>query len=307
MTASTWLPYKFFSLARRHPLFLNTLVKQSSVDRSAVNLLTDLQSTMKPEELLAIFHQHIRYCLPICGLTFTHLEGVLSSALFEKGAESVCEKMLIEGQEIGTLDIEFEQTLSSAQKKVLTILINVLAFPLKNSLAYQAMKTLALVDSLTGLANRNQFDMSFKNMMHRNHNQSHSFAMMVLDLDNFKWVNDTFGHQMGDLVLMSFAKVLKRCSREHDAVFRFGGDEFTLLLDQATQQTIPDIANRIRDAVLEDRLLAQFKVTCSIGCASYQKGDEMSNVFERADLALYRAKENGKNGFELSENEKLTY
>lgn len=307
MTANTWLPYKFFSLARTHPLFLNTLIKQSSADRSAINLLTDLQSTMKPDELLAIFHQHVRYYLPICGLTFTHLEGMFSSALFEKGTQSVSEKILIEGQEVGTLDIEFEQTLSTAQKKVLTILINALAFPLKNSLAYQAMTKLALVDSLTGLANRNQFEMSFKNMAHRSHQQSHHFAMLVLDLDNFKWVNDTFGHQMGDLVLMSFAKVLKRCSRENDGVFRFGGDEFTLLLDQATQQTIPDIASRIRDAVLEDRLLAQFKVTCSIGCASYQKGDEMSSVFERADLALYRAKENGKNGFELSEFEKLTY
>ena len=108
------------------------------------------------------------------------------------------------------------------------------------------------------------------------------------------------GHQTGDLVLSSFANILLDCCREQDKVFRFGGDEFTILLDDTRPGAIPRIAQRIASLMNTCQFLAKFGLPCSIGSALYQRFDESKQLFGRADEALYRAKEKGKNCLEMS-------
>ncbi len=297
---NTWLPYHFFNFSREHPLFLNTVVKQKSADRACINLMTRLQSSMQPSELLSIFRQELRKYLPICGLTFQSKDDFYTTAIPEVGLYGLNVELVIEGYAIGQLEYEFEEGLSAAQKKLLTQLSDMFSFAFRNALKYQKMKKLALKDSLTGLNNRNKFEVSFNDSVRSSQKKDSSFSLLVLDLDGFKKVNDKFGHQTGDLVLTRFAQVLLNCSRDEDLVFRFGGDEFTILLNDANKASVPDIASRIKKAVSQNHLLAQLNVSCSMGSAHYHQGDDKNTLFERADQALYRAKNKGKNCIELS-------
>lgn len=296
MAAHIWLFFKLFNFAYTTPT-LNLRITRHAAERISAELINKLQTTLQPEQQLSIFKQHVCRYLPLCGVIFKHQTEVFPSALYQIGAYSHVETLSIDGMSIGQLELEFEHPLQLKQKQLLQLLMRALAPALKNALEYQAMKMLALTDNLTGLANRNQFDNSFKLMVSQCQQQSKNFALMVIDLDNFKWINDQFGHQMGDLVLKTFGQVLKNCSRENDFICRFGGDEFTLLLKGVDDDLFAQIANRICIAVEAEPLLAQFKITCSIGCAYYCDGEILSHLFERADKALYRSKAQGKNCF----------
>jgi diguanylate cyclase (GGDEF)-like protein len=119
----------------------------------------------------------------------------------------------------------------------------------------------------------------------------------VFDLDNFKSVNDRFGHQEGDLVLIAFAEVLRQSLRDSDYAFRFGGDEFCCLLIDSDPKANERVAKRITKAIHNHPLFMQHGVSSSVGATSFIDGDSCESIFQRADTALYRAKEAGKNLF----------
>ena len=162
------------------------------------------------------------------------------------------------------------------------------------------MEQLAVNDNLTGLANRNEFTISFQNSVRNNMEQCRNFSLLVLNLDGFEEINNTFGQQSGDLVLTSFAKVLSNCIRYRDQVFRYGADEFTVILNDSDKNSMLVIVDRIQKAIVDNSLLSEFSVSCSIGCANYQKNDDLDSLFERAEQALSRAKTESENDLELS-------
>jgi diguanylate cyclase (GGDEF)-like protein/PAS domain S-box-containing protein len=167
----------------------------------------------------------------------------------------------------------------------------------------QRIQHLAYYDPLTGLPNRrllyDRLDMSIAHA-HRNHEQ---FAIMFVDLDRFKNINDTLGHNAGDQLLEQVAERLKLCLREDDSVARTGGDEFVILLAQITH---PDdavvIAQRILDEIAKPYSIASHELvtTCSIGIAYYpEDGEDRNTLVKNADTAMYRAKERGRDTFRL--------
>ena len=117
---------------------------------------------------------------------------------------------------------------------------------------------------------------------------------MLLDLDNFKQVNDNFGHKIGDDVLQEFANVLRSSVRGTDSIFRFGGDEFALLIDDPEFTTNKVIADRIMSLVSQSGLMTQYDVTSSIGYTLANNQDCENEVFARADKGLYKAKAAGR-------------
>ncbi|MBD2185024.1 PAS domain S-box protein [Aerosakkonema funiforme] len=158
-------------------------------------------------------------------------------------------------------------------------------------------------DLLTNLPNRNLFndrlDLSLANS-HRNHNK---LAVMFLDLDCFKTINDTLGHAVGDRLLQLVAERLTSCLREGDTVARWGGDEFTILLPQIhSLQEVGKVAQRLVDAFklpfnLQD---AELYISSSIGIALYpHDGQDLQTLLKNADMALYKAKENGRNNYQF--------
>jgi diguanylate cyclase (GGDEF)-like protein len=163
---------------------------------------------------------------------------------------------------------------------------------------------LASTDPLTGVYNRRRLLELAGEALYRQRRYGRPFSIIVMDLDGFKTVNDTFGHHQGDAVLVQFAAAITEQKREGDALGRMGGDEFCLLLPETDPQAAAVLAARILEKCgnihLEDTL-HNVHVTTSIGISHAQAGDaSLDPVFARADAALYKAKNKGRNRYEIA-------
>jgi diguanylate cyclase (GGDEF)-like protein len=174
---------------------------------------------------------------------------------------------------------------------------------LKQRTVAEQLSHMAYHDSLTGLANRNGFEQFISQVLSsaRQHNQE--FALLFLDLDRFKNVNDTIGHEAGDLILQIIAERLRSAIRDIDMVARLGGDEFVLLItDMHKTESVAAIAQKILENILKVIVIQgqEIYLTTSIGISLYpQNGQTMQILMKNADLALYRAKEYGRNNYQF--------
>mgnify|MGYP001809684764 CR=1 FL=1 len=161
--------------------------------------------------------------------------------------------------------------------------------------AHEALAKLATTDRLTGLANRLGLDNAFARELVRAERYGKPLAVILTDIDEFKQVNDTHGHQAGDDVLQEFAAILQREARGSDTVGRCGGEEFLILCPETDLAEALIIAERIRLAVANHTFAAIGNKTSSFGVAALQQSDTEASLVKRADQALYRAKANGRN------------
>ncbi|SFR52449.1 GGDEF domain-containing protein [Thiomicrospira sp. ALE5] len=154
---------------------------------------------------------------------------------------------------------------------------------------------LAKTDSLTGIANRHGFDEMLDRQIELAKKNAETFCILIVDLDHFKVVNDTYGHLVGDTTLRYLAKLLDTETKGHDRVARYGGEEFVILLNKITYDNALRFAENIRANIARKSLRARghetpLRITVSIGVAIYQIGEPAESFFERADKALYLAK-----------------
>ncbi len=159
------------------------------------------------------------------------------------------------------------------------------------------MEQLALVDALTGLGNRRYVDSVLRSRLEEFHRNHWDFGILFADIDNFKAINDRFGHDVGDLVLQMVGKTLNAASRYFDVVGRWGGEEFVIVLANADMTAIRDVGERLR-ALVERSALTEpvpVRVTVSIGGTQALPEDTMESLLRRADEKLYQAKGTGKN------------
>jgi two-component system cell cycle response regulator len=163
------------------------------------------------------------------------------------------------------------------------------------------LEALAQTDPLTQLVNRRALTIRLVTEMERVRRYNAPLAMLLLDLDHFKLVNDTYGHLGGDDVLFAVASVLQRAVRSVDTVARYGGEEFVIVLPETGKQGAMAFAERIRERLASHRFSISgrqdIRVTCSIGVATYPSAglDSVEDLFRAADAALYRAKGSGRN------------
>jgi two-component system, cell cycle response regulator len=158
----------------------------------------------------------------------------------------------------------------------------------------------AVTDDLTGLYNRRYFDRHLNVLLGKAHEQDRNLAVMILDIDHFKSVNDTYGHDVGDVVLKEFSARVKRNIRGVDLACRFGGEEFVVLMPDTGVNDAELVAERVRQAVGEKPFEINgsrpLTVTVSVGVSFNENGaDTAESLIKRADLALYRAKREGRN------------
>ena len=160
------------------------------------------------------------------------------------------------------------------------------------------LEKLSVTDKLTGLFNRIKIDESIQGEIDLYNRYTTTFCIMILDLDLFKNVNDKYGHQAGDAILVETASVLKDCLRKTDMIGRWGGEEFLIVLPKTEDDKALELANRIREFIQENSLMKEHGVTISIGISKINTSDNFTQLIKRADDALYRAKENGRNRVE---------
>ena len=185
-------------------------------------------------------------------------------------------------------------------------LSNVLGVCLENTLNFELLRRTSLIDTLTGVNNRRFFDQRIGEEMDRVQRSGENLSCLFLDIDFFKLVNDTYGHQVGDRVLTAVANEIRSQLRNNDVLARYGGEEFVSLLSGASEQKAIEVGERIRQRVeshsVETADEKFVKVTISVGVATFdpeisvddQKA-EGSWLIESADHALYDAKRNGRN------------
>jgi diguanylate cyclase (GGDEF)-like protein len=167
------------------------------------------------------------------------------------------------------------------------------------TILHQQAETLARMDQLTGISNRRAF-FELGELIHSQTLRTGSpYTVIMLDIDGFKKINDTYGHPAGDSVIKSVAGVLVSVSRNSDVVARVGGEEFAVVLSNATRQQALEMAERVRTEIEQLRILFDqtiINTTVSVGAAEYQAKDiNIGAVLARADNALYQAKGTGKN------------
>ncbi|WP_342806744.1 GGDEF domain-containing protein [Alteromonas sp. M12] len=193
--------------------------------------------------------------------------------------------MVKESQVIRQSTISFNGALASAEKEIVR---------LKSQL--QASQQEALYDALTGLCNRRYFDSEISSKA-----KLDKCSLALIDIDHFKKINDTYGHQMGDLVLKAVAKKIQSCCRENAQAFRYGGEEFAVImpgLDQSRARHMADVMRRnIEKITVKDRRTGQSlgDITVSAGVAQLQANEHSSQFIETADKLLYEAKRLGRN------------
>lgn len=163
----------------------------------------------------------------------------------------------------------------------------------------QAYAQAAVIDPVSGLFNRRYFQARLEEELHRAIRQATSVALLMVDLDGFKSINDRFGHVAGDMVIRDISEILRRSVRIFDVCTRFGGEEFAVMMPGGTPESAATIAERIRQRVetyhRNESDLAALHVTASIGVAVSPPGVTARDLIERADRALYHAKRAGKN------------
>ncbi len=183
-------------------------------------------------------------------------------------------------------------------------LMHTVRYALERKRNERELLRLAHTDQLTGLANRAMFHERLTHALARAQRDASTFGILFIDLDHFKQVNDTLGHDVGDMLLQTVADRLRSSVREHDTVARLRGDEFAVLVDTgAPKDAIHGVARRIVNAMAEPIRLneKQLTVTSSVGLAVYPEAGLSTEVLLRsADLAMYDAKHNGKNRYETA-------
>lgn len=162
----------------------------------------------------------------------------------------------------------------------------------------QTLEQAALTDGLTGMQNRRYFDDALKEYLEEFRRIDKPVGLMILDLDHFKQVNDTHGHDIGDEVLRAVAECLKALTRYHDVVARLGGEEFAVVAPNLDNDRLVKLAERIRRAIATMPVMAgnvRLRVTASVGLAVWDGKETAEDFFRRADRMLYEAKRLGRN------------
>lgn len=199
------------------------------------------------------------------------------------------------------LDDHIPRTFDKNRISQVSALATFAAISIENAKFHEEAQRMAIADSLTGLNNRRYFDKVLPQEYERAHRDGIPFSLMMIDVDNFKKFNDTYGHHFGDRVLVSIGRVLRKTLRRIDFAFRYGGEEFVVILPDTDLGSAHKVAERIRQRVVsESRKLLRNQndppVTVSIGISCYPRDAACSKaLLAMADQLLYKAKKAGRN------------
>ncbi|MFT5690826.1 MAG: diguanylate cyclase (GGDEF)-like protein [Oceanicoccus sp.] len=266
-----------------------------------LQLISCLQTTLELEQILKLFFEEVQNRIPLGSLEYSN-SRIQKNISFGSSAKNSCEYKLDNQQEpLGTITFTRARRFSEAELELIETLLRCLICPIRNALMYRdAIKT-SLVDPLTGAGNRLALENTLEREVGLALRHTQPLSVAVVDIDNFKVINDTYGHAAGDAVLANVAKQLSLCSRETDSAyraFRYGGEEFVSVLNNTNTKGSLVVGERIRSSIESLKTLYNdqvLQVTVSVGVSSLLNDDNMSRLFQRADKALYKSKHMGRN------------
>ena len=270
-----------------------TAVLRPDADNLADRLLRvtqSLQTTLDIPAMLELFHLQATSNIAMDGLEYTNESLGLEYRIGTRARHTCTYSLKLGELDLGSLLFRRRNKFSEDETVILEKLLCCLLYPLRNALLYQ--------DALTGICNRAAFDDSLRAEINLAGRHRTPLSIVVFDIDHFKAINDQYGHSKGDLAIRAVAQCAQKCARSTDMLFRYGGEEFVMLLRNTDINGARLLADRIRRKVEKLECMSgerEFAMTVSAGVAELAKGDSARQLFERADTALYAAKNGGRN------------
>ncbi len=257
-------------------------------------ILQKLQGQLEIDLLFKTFVKAIKKHIDISRLIWEH-EGISHIVRQEGSSESRQTFTLKFAQStLGMLQYHTPYELDSDEIGLLHTFHRLLAGPLNNAIEYNRVRNLSMQDSLTGLLNRNCFEHDLSNAIAAENRVNNGLILMLFDMNDFKRINDKYGHLEGDKVLQQFGIELKKSIRNADNCYRLGGDEFTVLLSPANKKAARLVFSRLTANIENNLLLKKQNISCALGCAFFRKGDNYTTLFERADRNMYQFKRDSR-------------
>lgn len=265
-----------------------------------------LQTTLDLGELLQLFFAEVSRSVAVSGISYEHKAYRCEHNLGDPSGHSTSYRLQTKDDYLGELTFyRLKERFQDKELAFLENLISCLVYPLRNGLRYQQAIRSALTDPLTGTGNR----INMENVLDREYELAQryhqSLSVLILDLDHFKAINDNHGHAAGDQVLKTVAQTLRATSRCADTTFRYGGEEFVILLNKTDANGARISAERLRATIAGLSCIydsREIPITVSIGAATLRSGESKESFLKRADMALYTAKQNGRNQVVLADD-----
>lgn len=270
----------------------------AAILQQAMRITQSLQTTLDVPAMIELFYNKVSAVIPLDGMEYHHAELAHSVECGRHSRHSCHYDLRIETELLGDLTFRRRRAFGDSELAELEFLLCTLLYPLRNGLLYREAVARAQKDPLTGLYNRAALDESLAREISLAHRHATALALVILDIDHFKRVNDRFGHCCGDDALRAVVERARQCARNTDMLFRYGGEEFVLLLHNTDQHGAQLLAERLGKMIARTEISCKgeaVSVTISAGVASLSDGDDAAALFARADAALYAAKRAGRN------------
>ncbi|WNF45462.1 GGDEF domain-containing protein [Pseudomonas sp. SG20056] len=282
---------------------LQKSLKPVSLAQLRQQLSLRLQTSLEAERILELFYSEVQRLVPLSSLSYQLASCDLRLELGERANHSAGYRLNHDGEFLGELTFRRNVRFSEDELGQLESLLASLLFPLRNALLYRAAVQSALRDPLTETGNRIAMQQTLKREVDIARRTLQPLSVLMVDIDHFKRINDTHGHLIGDQALKAVASALKESLRNVDMVFRFGGEEFMVLLSNTSRESASMVGERLRMAVLGIQYLVEnraIELSVSLGCATLLPGESMESLLRRADNALYVSKRDGRNRLSMA-------
>ncbi len=269
-----------------------------SLAAKVVQVMAALQTTLQVERLVWLFSQSIRDSVPHDGMRYAHAEESVEAAWGLQEGEALNYRLTLDGDGLGELTLFGRQPLCEHTLGLLDYFTGCLLHPLSNALAHRRLERSATRDPLTGIGNRRALEEAVAREVAFARRHGTPFSLVVADIDHFKVINDTHGHDAGDDALCSVVACFREEMRAADTLYRFGGEEFVVLLANTDLKGASNQAERLRNGVaarIHRCGPSRIAMTASFGVGEWQPEEPCEQLFRRADAALYEAKHQGRN------------
>ena len=286
----------------------NTFEAKKAVNLQHYDISSALQTTLEFSELIYIFSDKIQELIPHNSFVYSNEGFNLEIKKGITAKNSLAYALKVEDIQLGNLKIMRTRPFKDEELTLLESLLCSLIYPLQNATLYKQAVSMAFTDPLTKTYNRAALEDSLQREMQLAHRRSNHLSVIFLDIDHFKSINDIHGHEGGDIALASAANCIKDALRGSDVVFRYGGEEFVILLSDTNLDDAQIIAERIRKNIEQHTIaygMEILKLTASLGISSLRGNDTCDSFVKRADDAMYLAKENGRNQIQSEASAKL--
>lgn len=257
-----------------------------------------LQRSLDLKETLNSFFRAVQSRLPCGGMKYTFTAKRIDIQLGVEKQHSARYNLSIKDQPLGELVFQRNRPFAETELEDLEILISLLILPLRNALLYRDALENSLRDSLTQVGNRAAFELAIQREFQLCRRNGAYFSLLIVDMDHFKMINDEKGHAVGDLTLQFVSELIRNTLRQTDQVYRYGGEEFLIILGNTAHAEALVIADRLRLTLASQAFEKQgesVRVTVSIGVGTSRDTDSRDTLFQRTDAALYQAKAQGRN------------